>query len=413
MDTLKDKAIKAAVEGKLLKKTINKVEKVFDKKIGNITRSYIFRNELIENNKILMLTQQGDFTCNEKFITLELLKENVNCKIVWALRQEQLKKAYEIPQDPRIKLVTRFTYEFYRELASCKILLINSVDPYKNPLKKKRGQYVIQTWHGSLGIKRFDKAVFNGREWVKAAILCGKETDFCVSNSAFEDEVYRNTYWEHTPILRYGHARNDILFLEGIKKKCITDRLVKHLHLDPSYHYALYAPTFRDNHRFDCYRINYDDLIEALSSKFGGKWRVLVRYHLNVRRFSKNSLEASDNVIDVTDYPDIQEIMLLADIAITDYSSWIYDFILTYKPGFIFATDIAEYNNERGFYYKLEATPFSIAQNNQELIENILRFDSAAYKNKVKLFLDDKGCMDDGQACYRLVQKIKEIMGNK
>lgn len=167
----------------------------------------------------------------------------------------------------------------------------------------------------------------------------------------------------------------------------------------------MYAPTFRDNHRFDCYQIDYERLRNALSDKFGGKWRVLVRFHLNVRRFSKNALEKNENVIDVTDYPDIQELMLISDIAITDYSSWIYDYILTRKPGFIYATDIEDYNNERGFYYKLESTPFPIATDNDALIRNIESFNYDLYHEKLESFLVDKGCMDDGKASSRLVKK--------
>ena len=66
-----------------------------------------------------------------------------------------------------------------------------------------------------------------------------------------------------------------------------------------------------------------------------------------------------DGVVDVTDYPDIQELMMISDVAITDYSSWIYDYVLSRKPGFIFATDIEEYNTERGFYYPIRVYSFS------------------------------------------------------
>ena len=339
-DSIIDKSVRYLVEDQFLKKLTSKVKRTLDKKLGYVVRNIVFRNTKIQKNKILMLTQQGDYTCNEKFITEKLLKENVNCEIVWGLRKEQISKAYELPQDSRIRLVQRFTYEFYHELASSKILIINSVDPYKRPLKKKKGQIVLQTWHGSLGIKRFDKASFSGREWVNAAIRCGKETDYCISNSSFEDDVYKNTYWEKTPILRFGHARNDILFWNDEEKEIVRQRIIDRYHLDPNNKYILYGPTFRDNHQFDCYNIDYDRLINACNQKFGGNWSVLVRFHLNVRRFSQGVLEKNDNVIDVTNYPDIQELMLVTDIAITDYSSWIYDFILTRKPGLIFATDI-------------------------------------------------------------------------
>ena len=136
-----------------------------------------------------------------------------------------------------------------------------------------------------------------------------------------------------------------------------------------------------------------------------------MRFHPTVRAFSQNILAKSENIIDVTDYPDIQELMLLADIAITDYSSWIYDFVLTRKPGFIYATDLEQYDNERGFYYKLETTPFAIAKNNRELVNNIQNFDMDAYQTKVEEFLKEKGCVEDGKASYRVVEKIKEIIG--
>lgn len=409
--SISKKIVQSMVEDKFLQKTIKKIEKTIDKKLGRLSRNYIFKDDPIQNNKILMLTQQGDYTCNEKFITQELLDEDVDCEIVWGLRKEQMIKSYELPHDPRVKMVQRFTYDFYKELSSCKILIINAIDPYKAPLRKKVGQYVIQTWHGSLGIKKFDKNSFNGSEWVKAALLCGKETDFCISNSEFEDNIYRTTYWENTPILRFGHPRNDIFFWNDEKKGQLIDNIKRKYHLSSGKRYILYAPTFRDNHRFDCYNIDYERLIKACKNKFGGDWGVLVRFHLNVRRFAQNVLKGNSNIVDVTDYPDIQELMLLADIGITDYSSWIYDFILTKKPGFIFATDLTEYNNERGLCYKLEETPFPIAATNDKLMKNIELFDLDSYQEKVNEFLLGKGCVDDGKASFRTVQKLKEIMG--
>ena len=57
-------------------------------------------------------------------------------------------------------------------------------------------------------------------------------------------------------------------------------------------------------------------------------------------------------------YSDIQELMVSSDALITDYSSCIYDFMLSRKPGFIYATDADKYNNGRGLYYSLTSTPF-------------------------------------------------------
>ena len=134
---------------------------------------------------------------------------------------------------------------------------------------------------------------------------------------------------------------------------------------------------------------------------------------MTLRKVYKNRdmLRGAENVIDVTGHADMQELISMADIAITDYSSWIYDFVLQRRPGFIFATDIELYNNERGFCYPLEQTPFAIATNNEQLIENILAFDEKEYLPKVEAFLEDKGCMEDGHASERCVDKVMEMMG--
>ena len=411
MESYSHKVLRFLAEGKFIRHSIKRLEEEADRYLGIIARKIIFRNAEIKNNKIFFMTFQGDYTCHPKYICEELLRQNVDCDIIWGVRVDTINKAYELPQ--KIRLVKQNSIDFYEEMATSKIWIINSVEVFKNPLYKKKGQVLMEAWHGSLGIKRFDKQVNDGRAWVKAAELCGKMTDYCISNSKFEDNVYRGTFWKNNTILQYGHPRNDILFLKGEAKDQIIARIRdRYDELDEGERYILYGPTFRDSHNFDCYSVNYEKLIAAAQKKFGGKWKVLVRFHPTVRAFSQNILAKSENIVDVTDYPDIQELMLLADIAITDYSSWIYDFVLTRKPGFIYATDLEQYDNERGFYYNLETTPFAIAKNNRELVRNIQNFDMDAYQAKVEEFLQGKGCVEDGQASRRVVEKIKEIIGD-
>lgn len=397
---------KALIEGKFFRKVSSKIFAKPDKYLGTIIRNIVFKFSKIQKNKIFFFTFQGDYTCNPKYITEELLKQNVDCEIVWGVRLAQLKKVFQLSN--RMKLVDRYTYDFYKELATSKIWVINSVEIFKNPLYKKNGQIIIETWHGSLGIKRFDKSVNKGKSWVKAAEVCGREADYCISNSNFESNVYKETFWPNTKILKYGHPRNDILFNKDIS----FSRMIKErLNIEHECKLLLYGPTFRDAHNFDCYNIDFDSLLNALEMKFNGKWKILLRFHPTVRKFANANVN-NGNLINVTNYPDIQELMMISDVAITDYSSWIYDFVLSKKPGFIYASDIELYNDERGFYYPLERTPFPIATNNEELIKNILNFDNNKYLTKVEEFLKEKGCVEDGKAAYRVVEKIKEILGD-
>lgn len=414
------KVKKAAFEGVLISKALSYIAKMIpqlpgillkklDWTIGYIVRIIYSAVSRVNPRQIMFIPFQGDYTCNPKYIAEELFKRNCGYEVVFSARKKSLQTKNAFPDG--VRLVEQYSAEYYQEIAKSKIVVANSVEFLKKPTLKKTSQIVIETWHGSLGIKRFGKESNSGKSWVKAAKRCGKRADYIISNSTFESNVYRDTFWKNTPILQYGHPRNDIL-VQYSQERCqrIRETVLEKYPDALNHKLVLYAPTFRDSYTLDCYRINFDALSTALSERFGGEWSVLVRLHPTVRKLAKK-YTAKKHIIDVTAYPDIQELMTISDIAITDYSSWIYDFMLTKKPGFIFATDMYSYVTERGFYYSLSATPFPIATNNKELMDNVANFDEDKYQQKLHLFLKEKGCVDDGYASQRTVDKIIELMG--
>ena len=110
----------------------------------------------------------------------------------------------------------------------------------------------------------------------------------------------------------------------------------------------------------------------------------------------------------------MQELLCAVDFGITDYSSWMCDYILTRRPGFLFTLDIEKYVDERGFYYPLETSPFPVCKSNQELCDKIINFDEKKYQNDIDKFLSDKECYEDGYASKRVVELIKDkIEGEK
>ena len=384
-----------------------KIAQVIDHALGQIVRNRISRKSKIDPKKVFFQTFQGDYTCNPKYITEELLKRGVDARIVWAGRKKSICTPGAFPYG--VKTVDMYSYEMMHEMATAKIIITNSVEYQKRKMPIKKDQIVFQTWHGSLGIKRFDKGHNNGKAWVKAAEYNGKIANYCISNSTFENDVYRETYWQNSEILEYGHPRNDILMKKSDEMNKTIQFIKKGLGVPKNAKVVLYGPTFRDAHNFDCYNIKPDVLFEALEERFGGEWVLLTRYHPTVRKLS-TGFEGSSNIINVSDYPDIQELMLISDIAITDYSSWIYDFMLTGKPGFIFATDIKKYDNERGFYFRLDSTPFPVATTPGGLARNVKAFDEEKYAKDLDAFLKGKGCFEDGHASERTVDKIVEIL---
>lgn len=371
----------------------------------------------VKRNKILFTNFSGAYECNPKYICEEILRRKLPWEIVWVVwghgaaghkRNDTSPGNYP----PELILTERYSGDFYRHLFSAHAIVDNGSSFISADYPKKRGQFVLNTWHGSLGIKRFPKDDGGkGSRYNQAGARIARATDLIVSNSAFEEMYYRETYFGHTPVKRLGHARNDLFFnhdqafTEGIQRKVRTA-----LGIPPGAKICLYAPTFRDDHDLRPYDIPYGRLMGALSRRFGGDWVVLTRFHFRTKKYT-SSINFPPGVIPATDYPDIHELMFCADAGITDYSSWICEYIHTRRPGFLFATDMAHYGDvERGFYDPLDKMPFPLSTDGDGLMRSILEFDEAKYLADCDAFVARKECIDDGHSAERIVDLLEKVM---
>lgn len=367
----------------------------------------------INENKIVFSNFNGnDYGCNPKYIVEELIKRKCSYDLVW-LVNNKIDKSYFPSQ---VRLVNISTKEVLREIITAKYIISNVrlCKLIGKGWQKRKGQVYIQTWHGSLGIKKIDADVkgttFTQRDWCSTAHTDSKYTDYLLSNSRFENDIFKHGLWYDGEIKQTGHPRNDIFFKTSNDLLKIRTKVYENLGIDSSKRTFIYMPSFRDDYRLDCYLLDVKTLKSTLEEKFGGSWTILIRMHPRLKSFSDSLFNFDESIVDASAYPDIQELLVATDIAMTDYSSCIFDFMLSRKPAFIFATDIEQFNTERGFYYPLESTPFPVATDNVELIENIRNFDYEKYKQEVEAFLEEKGCMEDGHASERVVDLIEKII---
>lgn len=346
--------------------------------LTSIIRTSLSRPK-IEKDKVFVMTIDNRFSCNPAAIVRELLASHPGLKIVWAVEDDT--DPSQFPSS--IKLVKRGSLEMFENMRNARIWLDNGLNCVWFFYPKRKGQIYINTWHGSLGIKRL-----NGNfMWRLRASTCKRKTDYCITNSRFEEEVFSSEFWKGVEYLKFGHARNAVLFREEMFEETAL-KVKSKLNLPSDRKLALYAPTFRDDGS-PIQMPDFKSLSEALGRKFGGAWTVLVRCHF------KNSVSVSSRyAADASAFPDIRDLMIASDAAITDYSSWIYDYILMRRPGFIFAPDISRYENYRGFYYPLKDTPFQIASSDDEMVSMIDLFDVSSYQAKVAGFLESKGCYE-------------------
>lgn len=387
---------RAMVEGKVLYNVILNV----DFYSAMLMRRILYRNNPVKKNKIVFMTFDRDYTCNPKYIAEEILRQNLDMDLVWITARETVDSTH-FPQ--KIRLVNYGSAEMFEEMATAKVWIDNALTGVWHNMPKKKNQIYLNTWHGSLGIKKLS----GNSHWLRTAARCNKATDYCITNSTFEENVFRTTFWADTPVLRLGHARNDIL-INPDQTAAARKKVLEYYGLSEDTKIAMYAPTFRDNGNTQVYNISFQTLKQSLAKKFGGNWVIFERAHFKNRASQVPHMEK--DVINVSSYPDMQELMAAADAGVTDYSSWAYDYILTGKPVFIYAPDLSAYAGGRGFYYPIETTPFAIAETNEQLAQCIEQFDADQYEKDVKAFLTDKGCYEKGNAAAEIVSFLKEKM---
>lgn len=363
----------------------------------------------LESRTIVFRTFQQSYCCNPKYICEELIsRNNENFKYIWIANKKKV-KTEDFPGN--VKVVQQNSFLAWYYLCCAKVLVDNNVRQ-KMP-EKRKGQIYVQTWHGSLGIKKFTNV------WSKDVIkIANLTTDCLISNSQFETNVYRESCWPTAAIYEFGHPRNDIFYSKDINR---TEKIRSNLNLkygiSKQSKIILYAPTFRDQHLYgsgkqkkdlSMFLNNYQRVIEACNKRFGGEFVILVRLHSHLRLTDIGNTKT--NVFNVSDYPDIQELQLVTSVGITDYSSWIYDYILLRRPGFIFATDAEKYLKERELYFPIKCTPFPFSDNEQDLLNNIITFDEAEFKKSAENFLVNAGCKERGIASKKVVDLILEKM---
>ncbi len=358
----------------------------------------------INDKKIVFTSAKGKrYGDNPMYISDELLKRKKNYKLVWLLNKNVKE---DVP-----KGIIRVDYTLKNviyELVTSKVW-VDSNMKYSGFLKRKKQLY-IQTWHGSYGLKKIAGDLGDKLSPIDKRIIeyNVKRMDLMVSNSKRTSEIYRNAFWYSGEVLEYGSPRNDIFFENP---KYIRRKVDSLLGINGK-RIVLYAPTYRNNYRIDDLKLDYTRLLNALSDKFEGEWVVLIRLHPNNMIDADGFIRYTDKIINATNYSVMQELLLVSDVLITDYSSCMFDFITTGKKCFLYASDLERYDRERGCYFSLNELPFPLAQNNDELVENIQTFDQSKYEAKIKRLFETVGLNETGHASEKVADYIEEWMAN-
>lgn len=351
----------------------------------------------VDSQKVVLTAYNGrQYGCSPKYLARKIAKKNT--KVYYALKHASTSA---IPES--IHVIEYRSLAHIYHLMTAKYIVINS-SGLTDLLPYRKKQRLINTWHGGGYFKTMGNDYFvRGTKKAKRRIS-GKNTyAFFASCEAFADQLPRSMSIEQNKIYRCGLPRNDILFEDNAALKTgVRDRL----QISRNMGVILYAPTYRDGIKASVRdsgfpEIDVEGVIDAAERRFGKGFVFLYKAHHDMLPDN-----LSNKCMNVSAYDDMQELLLISDILITDYSSCMWDFSLQRKPGFLYAPDLKEYESGHSFGTKTEDWPYPICNSNEDIQNAILAYDAVEGTKKIAHYFNVAGSYEDGHATERAIREL-------
>lgn len=312
-----------------------------------------------------------------KYIALYIKEHYPDVKLIWLLAD------MNTPMPAGITPVNIYSHKAKYHLFTAKIWVDNIKNFRKTP--KRKGQFYLQTWHGGiLGLKLAEAQIEETlqSDYVKAAKKDASLTDLMYSDNDFVKSIFEKEFWYEGEVLKCDVPRVSIIMHPA---KELRARVMKAFNIPTDKRVVMYAPTWRDLEDSSLFVWDYERILDALSSRFGGDFVMLLRLHPNLAKIS-GQMNYSNRIISASQYPDMQELLAVSDVLISDYSSCFFEFGITYKPVFLYGPDVFDYQKDRGLLFDLNELPFEMNTSMSALEQTILHFDDVASREKMDQF---------------------------
>jgi len=303
--------------------------------------------------------------------------------------------------------------EWYDVLGTARVLVTNT--ELEEWYRRRPDQLVVQCFHGYPS-KAMGQSQWQARELPprRVAIMRRRNVetwDLISTPTPSMTEVYRQQYGYTGPAAEHGYPRDDRLRSDDAG--AVRDRTRRLLGIAPDQTVVLYAPTWRDQlatrPRAAAMSEHLD--VDAAAAALGNSHVVLLRGH----RFHTPG-PSRRGVVDVTDHPEINELVLASDVAVLDYSSLRFDYALTGKPMVFLVPDLEEYTQGvRGFLLPFrETAPGPLVRTTAEVVlrvRDVPRL-STAWAERIAELNAGFNPWQDGHAAARFVDLLEQRLGS-
>lgn len=379
----------------------------------------------VNKNKIVFTSFDGHYSDSPKYISEAIYDLNPNIEIVWLVKPQY---KHLVPNYVKVELIgsvgaiwqiARAYVRVDNVYANRESFLVSGDNVQRalfklySWLRKKKSLYTYTTWHGT-PLKRM------GRHQIGNTVLdfsCHNTT--MILDNEYTLRIMDDLTFNKLRMKLIGIPRNDLLYKSDEKKKV---ELKKDLGLPTDKKIVLFAPTFRSDgdgisdkniHRSGINQLNEMDinkLLNSLSEKFGGEWVFVCRFHYHVEQMVDwNELEQKypNQIFNGNIHDDMALYLASTDVLITDASSSMFDYSLTYNPCFIYFPDLDYYkNSERGFYCDIENLPFPVSESFEGMIKNICNYDRNKYVEEIEKMHQEYGYTHEKDAAKKVAEFI-------
>ncbi|MDJ0345720.1 bifunctional glycosyltransferase family 2 protein/CDP-glycerol:glycerophosphate glycerophosphotransferase [Streptomyces sp. H10-C2] len=313
---------------------------------------------------------------------------------------------------PTARAVIHGSAAWHEALARSRHLVTNTHLPAW--FQRREGQRVVQTWHGT-PVKRIGQDL--------AGTLCadlshlwpqprrGHQWDVLISPNPYSTPLLRQALGYDGEVAETGLPRTDVFFADDRDK--LAEEVRSRLGLPPGKRVVLYAPTQRDDQAYDerHYKLDLALDLAAAESALAADHVLLVRAHPLVA--DRVAVNGSGFARDVSGHPDLAELLLIADVLVTDYSSAMADFANTGRPMLFLTPDLDHYRDTlRGFYLDFEAqAPGPLLHSTADLI-GALRDLDAVTRHSADNYAQFQAAfcpLDDGLAASRVADLLLSV----
>lgn len=357
-----------------------------------------------------------NYSCSPKAMYEALLKDDrfKDCTFVWVFQEPE---KYGYLNSSRTRLVRYKSKEYYRAYAQAGTWMINAMISLDIP--KRRSQVCVQFFHGTPFkrlradiVKNTESAVDSYGDIVKKNHMDTARYDYFVTPSRFATDCFTSAFalkelGKEGIILETGYPRNDRL--HSVPSEEVT-KMKQKLGIPSNKKIILYAPTWRDDKFQDDVGYVYTPPFQAdyLQEQLSDEYVLLFRAHYLISK-TFDFTTYKDFIYDVSDIDDINDLYLVSDVLVTDYSSVFFDYANLRRPMLFYMYDMNHYQNDlRGFYLPLDAVPGDIVITEQQLVKKLQDLEAYTEQTarKVAQFSQEYNYLDDGHATDRVISTV-------